>query len=45
MPKKTMVVKKRKVSKLGKGKIAKALGKILKLSSGPESVKSLISTF
>ena len=35
MPKKTMQLKNTKIHILGKGKVAKALGKILKLSSGP----------
>jgi hypothetical protein len=38
IPKRTIVIKKIKIHKLGNGRRANAFGSTLKLSSGPESV-------
>ena len=42
IPRKIIAKKKQPTHKLGNGKIAKAFGNILKLSSGPDKCKSLI---
>lgn len=44
MPNNTIVMKNMKSQNLGNGKIASALGKILKQSSGPDRVISFILT-
>ena len=42
MPKKTMAKKKQNTQRLGQGRIARAFGKMLKLSSGPSKFNSSI---
>ena len=39
IPKKTIAMKKIKIHRFGKGKIARALGKMLKLSYGPTKLR------
>lgn len=44
MPRKTIATKKNKTQRFGQGRMARALGKILKLNSGPDKLRVLIST-
>ena len=45
IPKKIMAVKKKKTDKFGKGRIASALGKMLKLTEGPTKSMLVMGTW